>query len=171
MKKRTVLWVSLLFAVLFGTNILVVVLLREHAQLSAYSVPALVIMSVVILNGVLAWIFQDRGNYLHFRRYRPSLLGADHEAQTSSKAYCKEFYQSLLIYGAAIPFYIPLIFLLSEIKQTLWVLLVLFAPQLVFVIRDILRDIKEKEEHKAKQKQMEAELKEQQKREELGNWK
>ena len=74
----------------------------------------------------------------------------------------------LLVFFLPIPFYIPVIFFVSGAPQMLLDLLLLFAPQFVFIawgVRNTLKDVKAAKERAAA---LEKERIEQERREELG---
>ena len=170
MKKQNIIALCVFYGLLLIGNIIPVIIFKEDAQITKYSVPAIVIMSFVIFNGVVAFFLRHKGNYLIFKKHRANEFGSDKE-YTFSQEYQKRFFLMLGIYCAAIPFYIPLIFLLTSYVQTLWVLVVLFVPQAIFIAQEIGDTMKDVKQAEIKRKQQEEELKEQQKREELGYWK
>ena len=84
--------------------------------------------------------------------------------RTLTDGYEKEFRMMLLIYCAAIPFYIPIICFASNWADTLWTLLVFIVPQGIFIAHEIRKTIQDVKI----QKEREKERIEQERREELG---
>ena len=171
MKKREkIITLSILYALLLIVNVIPVIVNREEAQITKYSVPAIMLMLFVIINGVFSYFLRHKGNYLMFRKYKPNEFASDKD-YTYSEEYLKRFFGMLEIYCAAIPFYIPLIFLTTRNIQTLLTLLVFATPQIIFIIQGISHTAKEFKQAEIRKKQNEEELKEQERREEQGYWK
>ena len=169
-KKQNIITLCVFYGLLLIGNMIPVLVNIEDAQITKYSVPAIAVMTFVIFNGVLSFFLRHKGNYLIFKKHRANEFGSD-KGHTFSEEYQKRFFKMLGIYCAAIPFYIPLIFLLTSYIQTLWVLVVFFVPQAIFIVQEIEETEKKVKEAKIRCKQIEEELKEQQKREELGYYK
>jgi len=164
MKK--ILWALCAISTLF--NIGLVVLFREKAAVTGYSVPAIILMAAIVYNGFAAIALRHKGNFLVLRHhgfFRP--FGADRE-YTYSEEYEKKFSWMLPVYFSAVPFYLPCIFFVKTQAGFLWALLVLCVPQLVFWIHSIMN---ERKDAKEKQQKRETELREQQLREESGRFK
>jgi len=170
MKKQNIIALGIFHGLLWVGNIIAVVVNKDDAQITRYSVPAILLMALMSVNGALAYFLRHKGNYLIFKKHRPSAFGSDKD-HTYSAEYQKRFFTMLNIYCAAIPFYIPLIFLLSSYVQTLWALVVFVLPQAFFIAQEIGDFRKDAKEAEIKRKKQDEELKEQQKREELGYWK
>lgn len=169
MKKRNVLY-FLLYAVILMINILIVLSKKSSMAISEFSIPALLLMIAMIINGILSYLLRHKGNGLTFSRFDCNPFAPDRD-YTFEESYTKRFFIMLKIYCLVIPFYIPQIFFASNYLQTLWALLTFFIPQIVFIIMgvtDILKDVKE---YKAKTEQLEKERLLQEQREELGKWK
>ncbi|MBQ5649912.1 MAG: hypothetical protein IIV03_07225, partial [Clostridia bacterium] len=79
-----------------------------------------------------------------------------------------EFYFNATIYFAAIPFYLPIAAFSKSIIQALWCLVLLLAPQFVFVGIEIRQMLLDQKEHKIKEDLQQKEKQEQEKREEMG---
>ena len=171
MKKReNIIALSILYALILIGNIIPVIVNREETQITKYSVPAIMLMLIVIINGVLSYFLRHKGNYLVFRKHRPNEFASDKD-YTCSEEYLKRFFGMLELYCAAIPFYIPQIFLTTSNIQTLWALFVFIVPQIIFLIQDIGHAANEFKQAENRRKQREEELKEQVRREEQGYWK
>lgn len=159
-----------IYILLFALNLTPVIVFNSQADFLPFSIPALILMVLVIVNGIVAYIFRHKGNFLYFRKIHPNIFSTDKEYTLTSE-YSRKFKFMLEVYAAAIPFYIPLIFFTSSWKESLWVLPVFLIPQIIFVIQDIIETIKNQKQHKIKMQQQEEELRKQQQREELGHWK
>lgn len=170
---KSMLKYSLIFCItlaLLLVNIIPVLVFWGSATISVYSLPPMAVMALVVINGVLSCVFKHKGNFLMIRKYRSAIFSADKD-YTFTDEYEKEFRWMLLIYCAAIPFYIPIIFFASSWSQTLWTLLVFFIPQVIFIAHGIYQTVQDVKEEKRRQAQLEKERKEQERREELGYWK
>ncbi len=170
MSKKTSLFLTVFCCVLLSANIAFVLVFIDAAKISQFSIPAAVLMLLCTTNAILSYILRHKGNFLYIGRIRPNVLSQDKE-YTYAPEYERKFCIMLAIYCAAIPFYIPLIFLVSNWHQTLWSLLVFAAPQMVFIIQDVVGMAKDIKRYKEKTKQREQELKRQQQKEELGKFK
>ncbi len=156
--------------VLLIINLIPFLAFRENFVISVYTLPPICVMSLVIINGVLSCIFKHKGNFLMIRKYRSAIFSADKD-YTFTEKYEKEFRWILLIYCAAIPFYLPVIFFASSWPQTFWTLLVLYIPQAIFVAHGIYETVQHMKKERLRQEQLEKERVEQERREELGYWK
>ena len=150
-------------------NAIPLLVFREKAGISVYSRFSIAIMVLDVVNGILACIYKHKGNFLVIGS-SSSTFSADKE-HTFTEEYEREFRLMLLIYCSAIPFYIPVIFFASSWAETLWAVLVFFAPQVIFIARGIYQTMQDVKEEKRVQAQREKERKEQEAREELGRWK
>ena len=63
-----------IIAILLLGNIIPVLVLREQAQLTIYSLPPAVIAAGVLLNGLMAVLFKHTANYLSFGTPRKLFL-------------------------------------------------------------------------------------------------
>ena len=172
-KAPSYLTVALLIGVLLALNLLALFLFREQAKFTVYSLAPAVTAALVTVWGGLAVLFRHKRNCLAFRRHAYSLvtLLREDDPHTYTEEYGNEFRRMLLVFFLPVPFYIPVIFLVGGVPQMLLTLALLFAPQFVFIawgIRKTLRDVKEQKELDAR---LEAERREQERREELGHWK
>ena len=143
-------------------NIIFVLIFRKNISISTYSLPPIALGVLVLINGVLACILKHKGNFLVIRKHRGMLFYLKDRTLTDS--YEKEFRMMLLIYCAAIPFYIPIICFASNWADTLWTLLVFIVPQGIFIAHEIRKTIQDVKI----QKEREKERIEQERREELG---
>ncbi len=161
--------IAILLFILSLLNIIPLFIFKDDIAFSQYSIPPLMLMLIVIINGVLALIFKHKGNFFIIRKYNnPFTNDKDY---TFTPEYDKRFILSFAIYFAPIPFYLPLIFFTRNWAQTLFLLLLLALPQIIFIIQGMIEIAKDVKADKIKKQQQEQELREQQIREELGNWK
>lgn len=166
MKKR-IIAILLLVSVLL--NVAICLVFQDVAAVTAYSLPAAAVMLLVALNGISACIFKHKGNFFVLSRYNNPFVRD--RAYTFTPEYEKEFSLSFFIYFAAIPFYLPLIFFTANWPQTLWVLVVLAIPQIIFAIQGAIETINNAKADKQKKQQLHQELLAQKQREEMGRWK
>ena len=83
----------------------------------------------------------------------------------------RAFFWQAIVFWVAIPFYLPCIFFVTKPIHMWWTILVSIAPQIIYILYfliviliDVKKNIRIKQKH-------EQELKEQQKREEMGCFK
>ncbi len=161
--------IAILLFILSLLNIIPLFIFKDDIAISQYSIPPLMLMLIVIINGVLALIFKHKGNFFIIRKYNnPFTNDKDY---TFTPEYDKMFILSFAIYFAPIPFYLPLIFFTRNWAQTLFSLLLLALPQIIFIIQGMIETAKDVKADKIKKQQQEQKLREQQIREELGHWK
>ena len=168
MRRKVVF--SVILAGVSIANIIPLFLFREHAGVSVYSFPALMLMILVAINGMFSYFFRHKRNYLIFGKSRGGVFSREKE-ETYTKNYKDEFFWMFLVYCSAIPFYLPCIFFVSEWIHTLWTLGVLSIPQLCFFVSEILKTLKEVKNNRIEKRKRDQELKMQQQREEMGYFK
>ena len=156
--------------ILLVLNVIPIIIFFKSCRLSVYSFPVFAVMAYVIINGVISYFFRHKGNFLMIRRYRSELFRDDQDV-TFTDGYEREFRWMLLIYCIPIPFYLPIGFFASSWSHTLWTLLVFLLPQLIFLGYGIYETAQHVKSEKLRREQLENELKEQERREELGFWK
>ena len=170
MKKRRFLY-FIVYAVILAINILIALSQINSLNLSRFSLPAMFCMFIMVIQAVLSYVLRHKGNYLFFRRYaHPNPFTSDKD-YTFNDEYLNRFFFMLKIYCLAIPFYIPQIFLTSSHRTTLWALVPILFPQIVYVIMGIVDTLKDVKENKIKKEQLERERLDQERREEQGKWK
>ena len=170
MKKH--LKYSHIFFVTLGlliVNAIPVIVFRDQIKISAYSLIAITVAAVVVFNGILACLFKHKGNFLIMRKHNGAIFSEDKDHTFTNRYEC-EFRRMLLIYCAAIPFYIPIICFASNLQEALWSLLVYSVPQIIFLVNEIRKTLKDVKKEKLHQAQLEKERIEQERREELGHW-
>lgn len=154
---------------LLALNLFVTLCFSHLITLSAYSLMPAGFLALVILNGILACVDKDRGNFLKIRSYNKWVIW--HERDLSEDiSYQITFRWSLLVYCLPIPFYIPFIFFVPNAWTFLSFLLFLI-PQILYSIQDFYEIRQEIKKAKQRDAELEKERIEQEKREELGYWK
>ncbi len=166
MRKPTI---AILLLILTLLNIIPLFIFKDFVAFSGYSWIPLVLMLVVIFNGILALICKHKGNFFVIRRYNNPF--SNDKDYTFTPEYEKKFTVSLAIYFAAVPFYIPVIFFIKNWPQAILALLLFALPQIIFVIQGMIETVKDVKADKIKKYQQKQELREQQRREEMGQWK
>lgn len=156
-------------AILLILNVQPVIIFWERASFSKYSFMPAFIMACIVTIGIFACVLRHKGNFLMFGGSRS--VFRDDKDYTFTDEYDRRFRWMLLVYFAAVPFYIPLIFFTKSDVDLLWMLPVIFVPQAVFIAHGIYETLQDVEEEKRRQEQFEKERAEQEKREELGRWK
>lgn len=178
-RKKYIFYYAMAFAGLLFLNILSVIIFRNHAQITKYSIPAIALMVFAILYGLAACIFKRTGNFLRYNyRFLKYFIFNFFEPEkefTFTVDYEDRFNKMLAIYFIVIPFYIPCIFFSSTAATMPIAVIVFLVPQIIFVAWDIFdrtQYVKYNVKYKKQEaKRLEEELKEQQRREEMGRWK
>lgn len=174
-RKKYLLYYVIAFATLMLLNILSVLIFRQHAKITKYSVPAIALMVFAILYGLAACIFKHTGNFLQydyrFLKYFIFNFFEPEKEFTFTVDYEDRFNKMLAIYFIVIPFYIPCIFFSSTAATMPIAVIVFLVPQMIFVAWDIYDRAQYVKYKRQEAKRLEEELKEQQRREEMGYWK
>ncbi len=158
-----------IIAILLLGNIIPVLVLREQAQLTIYSLPPAVIAAGVLLNGLMAILFKHTANYLSFGT--PRKLFFTDNPRTHTPEYERKFRWMALIYFGAITFYIPILYFAESHPQAISLSLIpLFLPQVIYIIHGIYESIQDVKTAKAAEEREARERREQEQREELGIW-
>lgn len=168
MKKKLIFIGILLTSVLVNT--LPLFIFKDSIVLSKQSSVSFVVMLLVSANGTASYFLRHKGNFLSFGKPRGSALSED-KAYTFTDEYQKAFFLQFSVYWFAIPFYLPCIFFVSEWVHLLWTLCVIFVPQVIFIAFGVFTTIKEAKDYRLLQRNQDQELREQQKREEMGRFK
>ena len=143
MKKRRIIFVALFVIILFA-NIIPVFAFHGSVKITKLSIIVLGIMLVEIIYGILCCFCKHKANF--FKYYHRIHMFWEDDASTYTTEYLKEFDTYAMIFFSIIPFYIPLIHFTTKPIHTLWMLLLLSFPQIVFIImgtRDTLKELKE----------------------------
>ena len=171
MKKRKIFICIFSAAVLI--NVVPLLIFKDKAALSNYWYYQAILMILVSIKGVLAFFLRHKGNCLgDYRRPVTARFFSEDKDYTFTEEYEKEFFWQFCIYWFAIPFYIPCIFFVSgPWGSILWTMCVFFGPLLVYIIYGISCTLKDVKEYRTIQKNRDQELKEQERREEMGRFK
>ena len=156
--------------VLLLLNAIPVLLFWDRTALANHSLLPIMFMGLNLLHGLTACLRKHKGNYLVFRKAGRLPLSGNRD-YTYTETYERKFRWMLAVYFGAIPFYIPVIFFAPDIPQALWMLPVLFVPQMVFMTHGIYETVQDAKEAKRMRERQEREKQEQEAREEMGRWK
>ena len=167
MKKRIV--VICFFLLSLVINIIPLFVFKDKVGFSNVSYYPLIVMIAMSFNGLFAYIFRYKGNYLELRRGR--LISFFDQDSAFTEEHTKKFYWQFIVYWFSIPFFVPCIAFCTMPIHCLWAFCVVLAPQMVYFINDILEYSRERKEIRRENKKREQELEEQRKREELGYFK
>lgn len=88
---------------------------------------------------------------------------------TFTEKYEKKFFWMFCIYWFFVPCYIPFIFFISSPEQLFYVIVLLFAPQVIICAWEIAITLKEAKEFRALEEKQQQEKREQERREEMGH--
>ena len=162
MKKR-IIFISFFFFSLM-LNIIPLFICREKITFDKYSYfPIFMMISWGIL-AICAYIFRHKGNIII--PASPKLVALFNEPL--EKGYYQRFFKEFTFYCSCFPFYINLIFFGSIFSRVFVTMFFIFIP---WAIIALFRFIILAKEAKIAQAKKDKELKEQQKREELGYFK
>ena len=163
--KRVIICAVIVFIMLLG--VIPLLIFREKANITAYSIPAIVVLVGVTINGLLALASKDKHAFSFFDRCHSHY----YKYNRPTTVQLKEFYLYALIYFAPIPLYIPIVFFATSYVQSLWCLLLLLIPEFTFIFLEMRLHFLERKQEKQKEQRELEEKKEQERREELGRWK
>lgn len=110
-KNRKIIYIVLSIAVLIA-NILPIIIFRQRAAITIYSIPSLVFAFCSAVYAIIAFLYKGHGNLFVlgkdklFIAFLRSL--SDDKRDTDSDEYKKEFALFAFVFCASIPFYIPL---------------------------------------------------------------
>lgn len=170
MKKKGIFVCAVLISAF--VNVLPLLLWKEKILFTEQSYVSLVLMFLVSLHGIFSYVFRHKGNFLSFGQPKSAIFGDKKQTEyTHTEKYRKEFFLQFLIYSIIIPFYLPCICFIRSWVQTLWLLCLIFFPQMIYILMDIKNMLTKMKEYKVIEQQKDQELKEQQKREEMGFFK
>ena len=165
MKKRLILIVSTTISVLINT-VPYLLLRREitFSKHSFFSSLVLIVMLVQICQAYFAYKYRHKENLLLNQRSHLKLLFPDRRYKYNEY----EFYWQFFVFCISIPIYIP--FILFSTEFSLWPFLIPFVPFAIFVVNEYVKMFKCIKKNKSKCKMEEEELREQEKREEMGKF-
>ena len=135
-----------IIAVIVIVSALPMLLFWNRLQVTKYSIPAICFLVFHLLYGLIAYIFQHKGNFLRFnlfflRQMDFYLFCKDNKEYTFTKEYEQEFNRMLAIYYSTVPMYVPCIFL-SATPAVMVVPLVVFAiPQVYLIIKEMRENV------------------------------
>ncbi len=169
----------IVFCVIIMVSILPMLIFMKDLQITKYSIPAICLLVFHLLYGLLAYIYQNKGNYLRFSAYfirrLDIILLRKNQEYTFTAEYEKNFNRMLATYYSVTPLYLPCILLTSKPAQMPIALIVFLIPQAIFIFKEYqekIAYIKERKRLKQLNEQlMEKELREQERRESMGKWK
>ena len=167
MRKRLLFLLFMSISVLI--NSIFMLIFKDCISFSESSAFSALIMIFASANGLLSYFLRHKKNYLSFGTPRGGAFGPDLEF-TFTEQYNREFFWQFSVYWFAIPFYVPCIFFATKPIHSLWTLVVLAVPQIVYIGYGIVNTLKDVNEYKSRKQKRDQELKEQQQREELGRF-
>ena len=173
-KSRKFIFIILFVAVLVA-NIVPVLIFRDKAAITKYSIPAIGLAVFSIIHGFVSYIFRHKGNFLRINfwlvKNAAVLLFYEDEDYTFSIDYNKRFNGLLFLYCIVIPFYIPFIFFTKTAVIMPFAIIVFLLPQIVFGMMEIKQVKSNIQRYQTKKQQIEAERTAQERRESMGEWK
>ena len=170
----------IVFILICVVSILPIILFWDNIGITKYSLPAVAFLIFHLVYGLLAIIFQNKGNFLRFNpffllrlyRYRPFRTDKEY---TYTREYEREFSKMLAIYFSTLPMYLPCILLTKTLVAMPIAMVVFGLPQIYFFTREIYNDFiyikRRRSEDMQYKKWLDKELEEQKKKEEMGKWK
>ena len=177
LKNRKFIYI-LIFVVALILNVLPIIIFKNDVAISKYSIVSIAFAICSVVYAVIAFLYKDKGNLFVVGRkywfYRAlSLTFSDNESYTQGEEYKKEFGLSAFIYCITIPTYITFAFFAkgfySALSQALgWTIVRLIAIIIFVIVPPIIKRIKAKKQQRMKD---EADRREQERRESMGEWK
>ena len=157
---------------LFAANILPVLLLPEEVKITENTLVALFALGMQLICILQGCLLKHKGNAFLWRtRHAAFRLSSPDREETFTPAYERQFRALLLVHCAAVPFYIPLLFLTHGNGMLILPLLLLLLPAAITVANEMRKTYVAFKAEKEKDAALERERIEQQRREEEGRWK
>ena len=175
MKFNKLVFILLSVAILIAC--VLPVILSENSAISINSAPAIVFGVCSVIYVVIAFVNKEHGNAFLLGKDKLFLTFLrsleDNHPNADSDEYEKEFVLSAFIFCASIPFYIPLAFFAKSFYTALSSALSVTMLRIVLTFALVLipRIIKNAQDKKKARIKDEADRKEQERRESMGNWK
>ena len=69
MIKKGGLLYFLVYVVILTTNVFLVLLNKDNARVSSFSLPAIFLMIIMIIHAAMSYVLRHKGNYLPFRTF------------------------------------------------------------------------------------------------------
>ena len=176
LKNRRILYAVVSVAVLI-LSALPMIVSMDNVAITKYSIVSLAFAGCSVVYAVIAFVFKDKGNLFVAGKYwfytALSLTFSENESNTQKEEYRKEFELSAFLYCITIPAYISFAFLAtgfySALSQALgWTIFRLLAIIAVVIVPPMIKRMGEKKQQRIKD---EADRKEQERRESMGDWK
>lgn len=163
---KSVFWASTIF--LFALNIVGIIIFRNNIRWSKFTFLNILIFIGLFLRGVDAYtkkeeryLFNPDFGFL-FNRTKYNFL---------TRQQLNDFYTKAILYFAILPFYLPLAVFSHKYVHSLWSILLVFLSIYVVPIVNLIKKFAKIRKRKFKHALWEKEKEEQEKREELGDWK
>ena len=174
MKIKKLIFIFLSVAILIAC--IFPVIFNENAAISINSTPAIVIGICSVVYAVIAFLNKEHGNAFLLGKNKlfiAFLRSLEENPDTDNDEYKKEFVLSAFIFCASIPFYIPLAFFAKSFYTALSSALSVTMLRIVLTFALVLipRIIKNAQDKKKARIKDEADRKEQERRESMGQWK
>lgn len=175
-KNKKIIWIVLSIAILIASA-LPIMIFKDHVAITKYSFISFAFAIGSVVYVLIAFNLKNKGNlFLAGKYWFSNMLSwsfLKDQSYTKSEEYKKEFELSAFIYCAPIPVYITIAFFAngfySTLSQALGLTLVrMIAIIIIVIIPTIIKRIKAKKHQSIKD---EADRKEQERRESMGNWK
>ncbi len=174
MKKYKIINTVFIVAVI-AITVIPMLLLWQNIGITKYSIPAICLSAFHVIYGGMAYALRHKKNYLpysvRFIKHFAFNLFEPNKDYTYTKEYKTCFYRMLAVYFAVVPMYIPCIFLSSTAFAMPLAVIVFLIPQAVFITFQIRSFSAEFKMERQKREFEEQQRKEQEKREEMGQWK
>ena len=175
MKNQKKLYFIILGIILL-VSILPLLLFPQRIGITKYAIPAICLFVFHLGYGLLAYIFQHKGNFLlyhsrflfHLDFY---LFFTRDKEITYTKGYEQYFNRLLAIYFLSLPLYLPCILLTATPAVMPLALIAFLLPQAFFIVKDVQEKIGMIKSKQFRKQRIEQERVAQEKREEMGQWK
>ncbi len=169
-KSKKIIYVILAIAILI-ISILPIIIFKEHAEITKYSIPSFVFAFCSIVYAIIAISLKERFNLFFLNLY--IIARMFNKSYNKTQEYKESFIRFAFVYCASIPFFITLSFFVDNFYSGIT------QPIEICIIRDVaiillgfvppfIKNSKAKKQEQIKQ---ETDRKEQERRESMGQWK
>ncbi len=171
MKKNKKLIYGVLTVAVLIVSILPIIIFKEQVAITKYSIPSIVFAFCSVVYAIIAISLRERYNLFFLNLYIIAKLF--NKSYNETQEYKEDFIRFAFAYCASIPFYITVSFLVDNFYSGI------MRPLEVSIVRDvviillglvppIIKNIKTKKQNRMRD---EADRKEQERRESMGQWK
>ena len=170
-RRKTNSMYALLSISILIINVIVIVIFRDSIAITKYSIPSLVFAFCSLVYAIIAIAFRDRVNLFFLNLH--IIAKIFNKSYNETQEYKEDFLRFALVYCASIPIYITAsLFADNFYSGIIWALDISIVREAIIIFMGLVppfvKNIKAKKQQRTKD---EADRKEQERRESMGNWK